>query len=301
MKKTTTLSKKVKNYTLLASSILASSMAAKGQIMYTDLDPDQEIGGVIPDVYPTTVYDSIDLNNDGLFDFKMTLSISGTNPNPNYPGFSFFEVMDGFFNAANAIHTYSLEYAPIIFKDQCGDSIPLQQQIYGLNYAVFSFQNSTFKANNWNDEHDQYIGVRCTVDGESHYGWIRVDVNTKDTLPNIVVKSYAYEATANKKIEVCDTGGFGVGVHEILNAENNATVFPNPSKGNCRITLDEQWQGNVQMIVSDASGKEVFMTNFETNGQKREMPFNFSYFSTGLYFIHLKSETHSATVKWTKI
>ena len=301
MKKSTNLSKKVKNYTLLAGSILASSMSAKGQVMYTDVDPDYEMGGTIPDVFPTTVYDSLDLNNDGLFDFQITLSISSTNPNTNIPGFKFFEGMDGFFNPANAIKTYSVEYAPIVDKLGCGDSIPSNLQIYGLNFAVFSFQNSTFKANNWNDEHDQYVGVKCTVDGETHYGWIRLDVNTKDTLPNIIVKSYAYEATANKKIEVCDTGGFGVGVHEILNAENSATVFPNPSKGNCRITLDEQWQGNIEMSVRDASGRVVFTKSFDATGQKRELPFNFSGFATGLYFIQLKSQSHSVTVKWTKI
>jgi hypothetical protein len=301
MKKSTTLSRKVKNYTLLASSILASSMAAKAQIIYTDVDPDQEIGGVIPDTYPTTVYDSIDLNNDGLFDFKMTLSITGTNSNPNIPGFSFHEVMDGFFNAANAIFTYSVEYAPIVFKMECGDSVPQGNQLYGLNYAVFSFQNSTFKAGNWNDEHDQYVGVKCTVDGETHYGWIRIDVNTKDTLPNIVVKEYAYEATANKKIEVCDTGGFGVGIHEIQNQQGDVTVFPNPSRGNCRITLNEKWQGDIQMSVRDVSGKEVFATNFESNGQKRELPFDFSQLSSGLYFIHFKSAENSVAVKWTKL
>src|SRR5690349_7779255 len=128
MKKSTTLSKKVKNYTLLAGSILASSMAAKGQIIYTDIDPDYEMGGVIPDTFPTNVYDSLDLNNDGLFDFQITLNISSTNPNPNLPGFKVFEGIDGFFDPANAIHTYSVEYAPIVFKDQCGDSIPLQEQ-----------------------------------------------------------------------------------------------------------------------------------------------------------------------------
>jgi hypothetical protein len=301
MKKSTTLSKKVKNYTLLASSILASSMAAKGQVIYTDVDPDQEIGGILPSVYPTLLHDSIDLNNDGQFDFKMNLSITGTNSNPNIPGFSFFESIDGFFNAANAIHTYSVEYAPIVFKHECGDSIPVQQQLYGLNFAVFSFQSTAFKANNWNDEHDQYIGVRCTVDGESHYGWIRVDVNTKDTLPNIVVKEYAYEATADKKIEVCDTGGFGVGIHEIQNQQGDVTVSPNPSRGNCRITLNEEWQGNIQLSVRDISGKEVFATNFESNGQKRELPLNFSQLPSGLYFIHFKSAENSVAVKWTKL
>jgi len=301
MKNQVLLSQKIKNYSLLAGSMLASSLAVKAQVVYTDINPDKELGGVVPTSFPEITYDSLDLNNDGIFDFKITLNISGTNPNAAIPGLSFFEVIDGNFDAShNNIFTYSVEYAPIAFKMDCNDSVPLNNAFYGLNSAVFSFQNSTFKANNWNDEHDKYVGLQFNIDGQPHFGWLRLDVNTKDTIPNIIVKEYAYQATPNKKIAVCDTG-VNTGIHAVTNIENAVSVFPNPSNGKCLIRFHEAMKGEIELSVRDASGREVYATYVTTSGTERELPLDLSQLSSGLYFIHLKSESNSTTVKWTKL
>src|SRR5215510_4155940 len=133
MKKSITLSDKIKGYTLLAGSALASSIAANAQVIYTNVNPDKELGGVVPPSFPQVTYDSLDLNNDGLFDFKITLSMPGTNPSA--PGLDFFEKVDGDFDAShNAIWTYSLGYAPIAFKMDCGDTVPKFLPFNGLSY-----------------------------------------------------------------------------------------------------------------------------------------------------------------------
>jgi len=303
MNRTNTLSQRIKSYTLLAGSMLVSAAAAEAQVVYTDVNPDRVMGGDIPNVYPELSRDSIDLNNDGIYDFRLTLKVSSAMPDAitTNPGFYFYEKIDaGFDPQHNNIFTYSVEYAPIAFKMDCNDSVPLNQQFYGLSYAVLSFQFS-FWAHNWFDVHDKYVGVKFDIGGENHFGWIRLDVNTTDTIPNIVLKSYAYEATPDKKIAVCDTGLPISGVQNILNAENALSVFPNPSRGNCVVRIDKSVIGAVEVSVNDVSGKEVYSTSLQTNGQVEDFPLDLPKLSSGLYFIHLKSATNSAAVKWTKL
>lgn len=296
MTKTNTLSQQLKNYSLLAGSILASSFVTKGQVIHTDVIPDRELGGVTPSSYPFTEVDSIDLNNDGQFDFEIALAIIG--PNTAVGGFSFAEGIDGNFDPShNAIFTYSIEYVPWAFKLDCEDSIPLNAQFYGLNSANFAYQFGTYVAVHWNNVQDGHIGVKFNIGGETHYGWIRLDVNTNDTVPNIVIKDYAYEATADKKILTCDTG-FAVGTQEVILDAETPTIYPNPSNGTCVIKFQEPLKGEMAMQVADALGRTVFETMVPA--QTRELPFDFSHFANGIYFIRMQNGTVSFQEKWIK-
>ncbi|MBK8345822.1 MAG: hypothetical protein IPL12_22595 [Bacteroidetes bacterium] len=44
---------------------------------------------------------------------------------------------------------------------------------------------------------DSYIGMRFEVDGNAHYGWIRVRLNQTDVddMPGLIVKELAWNAT----------------------------------------------------------------------------------------------------------
>jgi hypothetical protein len=299
MTKTNTLSEKLKKYTMLTGSALATTLAANGQVIYTDVDPDFEMGGLTPASYPYTVYDTLDLNNDGLFDFKLMLSILGTNPSA--PGFDFFQQIDGNFNPLNNIFTYTLGYAPLVFPMDCNDSVPLNQQFYGLNYAVFSFQFGDDQANNWNNIHDKYVGLSFNVAGQQHYGWLRLDVNTKDTLPNIVVKEYAYEATAGKKIGVCDTGLGPSGINELARTEETLSVYPNPSTGWCTIRMEEPLNGDGEILVKDLSGRELFREEVSLSSTRREVPVDLSSLPPGVYLIQLRTGSQLISAKWTRM
>jgi hypothetical protein len=297
MDRTITLSERVKKYTMLAGSVLATSLAARAQVVYTDIDPDHVLGGQIPSSYPQISYDTLDLNNDGEFDFKLTLTISGTNPEAD--GFDFFELIDGNFNPLNNVFTYTLGYAPLAFKMDCNDSVPLNQQFYGLNYAVFSFQFGTNKANNWTDVHDKYVGLSFQINGEEHFGWVRLDVNTTDTIPNMVIKEYAYEATAGKKIAVCDTGT-NTGIHELASAQESLQVFPNPSAGKVTLRWKGELKGDWELSVLDVAGRNVQQSNVTTQSRHNELPVDLSRLSPGVYLVQLKSASRILSARWTK-
>jgi hypothetical protein len=54
---------------------------------------------------------------------------------------------------------------------------------------------------NWGDNPaNRYLGVRFLIDGETHYGWIRLTVTTEPRGFSAEITAYAYETVANKRI-----------------------------------------------------------------------------------------------------
>jgi len=295
MKKHYVLKEKLKNYSLLSGSILLSSLAAKGQVVYTDVNPDKELGGALPPTYPATVYDTLDLNNDGQYDFKITLSMYGTNP--GVAGISFIERIDGAFNpASNQVLNYTIDYHPWAFHLECGDSIPVNLPNFSWSYANFAFQFATNISLNWNNIQDQYVGLRFKASDGLHFGWVKLDVNTMDTIPNIIIQSFAYEATPNKKIASCDNG-LGVGINSP--EEKKLSLAPNPSDGLCMISLDESLQKDAEVSVIDVEGRNVFKRVVPANSFN-ELPLDFSELAAGVYVVQVQTENSLYTGKWIR-
>jgi hypothetical protein len=287
--KSNTFPKKLKSYSLLAGTILASSFGSDGQVIYTDI-PDKELGGVAPSTFPFSDVDSVDLNNDGQYDFMLSVNFEGVNTAAN--GFNFGEQIQFLNNPLNAINYYSaFEYTRFVLKKDAGDTIP-GDFFNGSFYANFAFQNGTDINYNWKDEHDRCVALKFYEGTNLHYAWLRLDVNTADSVPNIIIKDYAYESTPNGLIVACDTGGFGVNVASI-EIQQSLSIFPNPSNGNCIIHLKEQVAGDVHVSVKDALGKQVYQTNIQLTSQQNELPFDISELAPGMYFIQLFKTANS--------
>src|SRR6266446_3121817 len=111
------LGERLKSYSLAAGSILATSLAVHGQVIYTDVIPDKEIGGIIPDTFPHEYVDTLDLNNDGIFDFKFSVQFNDSLG-------SFIEQVMWDNNPNNLVLPYTLNYVPFMLKLNCDDSIP---------------------------------------------------------------------------------------------------------------------------------------------------------------------------------
>jgi hypothetical protein len=52
---------------------------------------------------------------------------------------------------------------------------------------------------NWTDVSNRYLGVKFMIDGETHFGWVRLAVSTPRWVVARIV-AYAYETTPNKPI-----------------------------------------------------------------------------------------------------
>lgn len=296
MNKYITLADKLKGYSLLAGSIVASSFAAQGQIIYTDVNPDVELGGSVPSSYPEVTTYGIDMNNDGHVEFKVTMNLKA----PLGTNFSFNEKIDAASNPSNLIHSYTIEYVPFAFKDDCGDSIPFGPSFYGFINVNFAFQTAGAVSYIWNNQSDRALGLKFYDGTDFYFGWVRLDVNTNGAVPNIVIKDFAYQQTPGVKIAACDTGsGLPTNIHQ-LSAAQAMVVYPNPSKGNVVLKLQEPMKGNTEVSVKDALGREVYASKVNMASQQKELPFDFTHFAPGTYFIQLVSETASYTAKWIR-
>src|SRR6185503_6598453 len=94
MKNFSPFQKKLRSYSVLAGSLFAA-MQAKSQIVYTNLNPDEEVGGVIPTSFPYHDHYEIDLNNDGIVDFNLNLTINGLGGGFYPSRFSYIEAIYG--------------------------------------------------------------------------------------------------------------------------------------------------------------------------------------------------------------
>lgn len=296
MSKYTTLTEKLKGYSLLAGSIAASAFGAQAQIIYTNVNPDVELGGSVPASYPELTTYAVDMNNDGSVDFNINMNIKAPLGNE----FSFFEKIDNAGNPSNLIHSYTIEYAPFVFKNDLGDSIPFGPSFYGFVNVNFAFQTAGAVSYIWNNQADRFVGVRFKDGTDNYYGWIRLDVNTNGSIPNIIIKDFAYEQTPGDKIAAGDTGvGLPVGINQIANTEG-MVLFPNPATGNVVIRLASPLSGAVEVSVKDAIGREVYTTTLKTTAQQTELPIDISAYAAGTYFVQVKSPEVSMTQKLIK-
>lgn len=51
-----------------------------------------------------------------------------------------------------------------------------------------------------NNPANRYVGVKFLIDGQTHYGWVRLTVTTQPKGFSATITAYAYETVANKKI-----------------------------------------------------------------------------------------------------
>lgn len=173
------LKKKLKQYGSMAAAITAAQ-TVNANIIYTDEVPD--FSGSIGSQY------FLDLNNDGTDDFRiwhngslnLYLSpLSGSNEALGSGGATYaypFALSSGAMISSGAGAFFDNGYAG---------------GYQSLNYGSCSFGN-------WCNVTDRYIGLRFSIGGNIHYGWVRLDVNFSGSVWS--VKDYAYEDVAGNGI-----------------------------------------------------------------------------------------------------
>ncbi len=250
MEQKSELLQRIKQYSLLAGTVVSYGMTAQAQVIFHDVDPNHEIGGVLPGTFPFTDVYNVDLNNDGTYDFQFFLKMYGQNPTG---GVDFLEKIDGYFNAIyNGVVSYSINYIPWALKMNGGDKVPLLNYFYGIFYANFAFRFGTISALNWNNETDRFVGVRFKSNAGLHYGWIRLAVNTKGLIPNIIVKSYAYEATPDKHITI--DAALAISENQ---QEWALLIYPNPAYDDVVVQLPKDFSGNGQLVFTNTLGAQT--------------------------------------------
>jgi hypothetical protein len=178
-------------------SFLALTQSAQAQIIYTSVD------AYIPSRYFPTY---LDMNHDGIPDFRFE---NGYRSFP-YAAYDFLYV-NGLTGGVLALSGGS-GFASALAKGavigpsgQFGKGSCFMAGTYIFGFDGFSF-HSYFGP--WTDVENRFLGVSLTVDGQTHYGWIRMSVDTHLVRKvRALITGYAYQSAPNTPIKAGQTSG----------------------------------------------------------------------------------------------
>jgi hypothetical protein len=247
MKKKFTINPKLKTYSALAGSFLATGNMATASVVYHDVTPD------VTKTQTTMGQSSyaIDMDNDGTNDFtliaqkisttKSSMAITGTGVTilpASGNGVDYKQVKSGNTSASYALALNANDninntlnwYIGGTGSSSSAIGLPLAGAgtVGGVPFTTGQFHNVTNK----------YIGVKFTKGANTYYGWIRVDVGNYNTF---TVKDWAYDNTAGTAIQAGQGMASGVSTYlssvTTIIATNNIieASFANPINGNIQI------------------------------------------------------------------
>ncbi len=213
----------------------------------------------------------LDFNNDGTIDFRITNVMSNTNA---------CLIFDWAANGHNIWTNGTLstggwdDIVPITANTSIGSSGNWEAQ--GDAYIVNYYGESLFSTG------ESYVGFRLGFNGETYYGWAKVNITGSEGAYQVQWLQCAYESTPNTAILAGSTGSSS-GI-----CENTKTVFvaPNPTTEYVRVLATVEDAS--QVMVFDNSGKRVAAPVMVEADQFRV---DLSNLRSGVYFIRFKGCT----------
>lgn len=139
----------------------------------------------------------LDLNNDGLKDFIIS--------NWQYGHASHLSVVHE--ASANEVIVRNLTYgeaADLPFGVQIGPNRPFEK--VGFMAQQSSVSGASANTGPWKDATNRYLGLKFSINGQTHFGWARLTVNAKGGI-FATLTGYAYETVPNKPIVVGKISG----------------------------------------------------------------------------------------------
>lgn len=193
-----TLDRQIRRYSVAAAAagvgIAALAQPATATIVITNKNIP------IPLCYSTAPCPvTIDFNNDGIADVELMFT--------DYPTHSSFSLLltarklgagAGIMSAGQNL--YRLPYASCLLRGakigssaQFGSAVTVERSSGGLYGTHYRFGK-------WGGNHpNRFMGVKFQIHGKTHYGWIRITVNTT-SLMTATITEYGYETVANKAV-----------------------------------------------------------------------------------------------------
>ncbi len=232
------LDRRMKSYSLAAAaagvSVLALSHPADAKVVITNTNIPVQLCTV---GFPCSV--SIDMNGDGINDVKISL-ISSYNQTwdsrfLDVAGQNGGSIMG---TAGGGKHPYAsclLRGAKIGASDHFLRSKETIEKSFIQFYSSTTLQRPPKKTlyGKWGGDHpNRFLGVKFKINGQTHYGWIRITVkpnptNTQWPAMSATITEYGYETVANKSLDA----GLASGAVSADNHAQTPTVPAHPSLG----------------------------------------------------------------------
>ena len=289
-----TLQERLRQYSLLVLPVLATVKMADGQIIYHDVSPDLIYkDDVVGDNY--TVPEYLDLDGNGTYDVEFAVwSSVASNNGPNQVNLA---AVRQFGAAGNAMMGYTnLFSAPICSTPlplYCASALNSGKEIGpGANFwaipntadlgtLVRSFINEPQPFNflgQWNNLQDKYIGLRFSGgDGNTHYGWIRLDVTKSPA--QIVIKDFAYESQHAVAIQSGDAGNVGI---PVTVSTSPCSIYAADAVVN--IVMNEEQNVDATVTISNLLGETIITAPVSSKLNR----FDLSSFGKGIYLVTIR-------------
>ncbi len=171
--------------------LIALSSDARAEVIYTPAQYEIPIGVKL-----------IDINGDGIPDFAFTHTIGGLSN-----------------SRLTSLHIDALGGNDVKVAGSYAAALTKGEVIGGSgNFAVRNFMAGSHiefgsapyghqSFGPWSNVRNRYLGIMFNLNGEKHYGWIRLDVIDKKSPLRALVTGYAYETIPNKSIQAGQTSG----------------------------------------------------------------------------------------------
>lgn len=186
------LLKKIGRYSSIAGATALATTANAG-IVYTNIDPDSTL--VSAGDWESMTFD---FNNDSQYDFSAWQHKATSST--DYSAVYFAGGYEGYGTAG------AYRYGDIVLDGggrpalmNASEAISSNNSSIGYSgYVGRFFPNSSTGSGNYSGTIDKYVGVHFWVNGDNHYGWARVDIDT--LLTSVTIKDIAYETTPGDSI-----------------------------------------------------------------------------------------------------
>ncbi|SFU29574.1 Por secretion system C-terminal sorting domain-containing protein [Pustulibacterium marinum] len=271
-KTTSKISQRLMRYGAL-TTVIAGASEASGQIIYTDVDPDEGGSGV--------VY-NLDLDNNLNRDFVIrhfnqpsaegNLDFLVVGPTINAQGMVNNSILA--FSSDGFAYPFALNEGEVISAGKAGWNNELMQS---MNEKSCLYEND-----NWCDVDDKYLGLRFKIDGSYHYGWARLRVG--DSGSDWLIKDYAYNTNADAPIDAGETSPMSL-----------ADVF----KSSVQV-ISKNRNISILNLQGDASFKLYAMTGqsvIQGAISQSSYTINAGNLSSGMYVVELKDMASGANVR----
>ena len=175
-------------YATIAGAAATCATPAQAEVVYTPIDR------------PIHSNYFLDLNNDGLDDFRITSYF--------YSGLGEVQIFGAPSNrmVAAATHTCGIRTnapapAPLRAGAVIGPGKPFEADATCMAFYNYSGGNGP-----WLDVRDRFAGFAFFIDGKEHFGWARISVNRFLFNGTARIEGYAYETIPGKAIVAGDEG-----------------------------------------------------------------------------------------------
>jgi hypothetical protein len=292
--------KKLSVVTFLFSGIF--SINSNAQIVYTDLNPDYTGSSFL-----------LDINNDGIGDFRITAwnshDASGYYSFVTAGAFSSGNGVAVNQNPANAITNYAKNFSSGAIIDASAFWL-LEGTSEGILKNKYSYCASVGGCHHGGggdfNAKEGYLGLRLNVNGQTYYGWARIKkITVSNTSASYVLEDYAYESTPNVAIIAGDTRSTTTvkssNNKEIENTGSNKlklNVAPNPVSATAKISFTLSNSTKVSLKIYDIIGRLTkVLAEKEFAEGEHQIVWDVSDVRAGIYLLRMESVGYSKTQK----